>query len=390
MRISWCVKQIIFQFINCSCCHMHSGIAGCIIDINISVLLCDSAVCKYYIGNISDSLFSKWYKKYTGWLSDHFGRIIQISSEYIEDITKSCCCISYTVSNIDPAFLTSDRHCTCTVLGLCQSMINSLADNLLLIDHCMFNIITETKSDSSAASCFNETIHRTCIECIFAVYKFRMKNYISLLRRMKCFQIIKALPCLEVFCSYDACFCNCCRKIRICFILALRTEHTINPTIFMFGQTHVIYICFFRAGIRKLYRIIPEMESIDSCIALCYCKERFTVISLYADNQIIFSVQLNSTGVHYCIDSETFLEIGVCLRVQVISPFNRCKLSCQYRIFITVINSIIKICFLIFSCDQFFYFRFFNVILFIQHFSSSLLLPYTYVRCDTGISMVLQ
>ena len=149
-------------------------------------------------------------------------------------------------------------------------------------------------------------------------------------------------------------------------------------------------VCFFRAGIRKLYRIIPEMESIDSCIALCYCKERFTVISLYADNQIIFSIQLNSTGVHHCIDSETFLEIGVCLRVQVISPFNRCKLSCQYRIFITVINSIIKICFLIFSCDQFFYFRFFNVILFIQHFSSSLLLPYTYVRCDTGISMVLQ
>ena len=158
----------------------------------------------------------------------------------------------------------------------------------------------------------------------------------------------------------------------------------------MFGQTHVIYVCFFRAGIRKLYRIIPEMESIDSCITLCYCKERFTVISLYADNQIIFSVQLNSTGVHYCIDSETFLEIGVCLRIQVISPFNRRKFSCQYRMLITIINSIIKICFLIFSCDQFFYFRFFNVILFIQHFSSSLLLPYTYVRCDTGISMVLQ
>ena len=267
-------------------------------------------------------------------------------------------------------------------------MIDSLADNLLFIDHCMFNIITETKSDSSAASSFNETVHRTCVECIFAVYKFRMKNYISLLRRMKCFQIVKALPCLEVFCSYNTCLSNCCGKIRICFILALGTEHTVNPTIFMFGQTHVIYVCFLRAGIRKLYRIIPEMESIDSCIALCYCKERFTVISLYTDNQIIFSIQFNSTGVHHCVNSKAFLEIGVCLRIQVISPLNRCKFSCQYRILITIINSIVKICFLIFSCDQFFYFRFLNVILFIQHLSSSLSLPYTYVRCGTGISMV--
>ena len=278
MRISWCVEQIIFPFINCSCRYVHSCITGCIVDINISVIFCNCTVCKYYVRNISDSLFSKRNKKYTGWLSDHFGRIIQICSEYIENITKSCCCISYTVSNIDPAFLTSDRHCTCTVLGLCQRMTNSLADNLLFIDHCMLNIVTKTKSDSS----------------------------------------------------------------------------------------------------------------VDSCIALCYCKERFTVISLYADNQIIFSVQLNSTGIHHCIDSETFLKIGVCLRIQVISPFNRRKFSCQYRILITIINSIIKICFLIFSCDQFFYFRFFNIILFIQHFSSSLLLPYTYARCDTGISMVLQ
>ena len=217
-----------------------------------------------------------------------------------------------------------------------------------------------------------------------------MKNYVSLLRGMKSFQVIQTLPCLEVFCSYDTCFCNRCGKIRICFILALRTEYTVNPSIFMFGQTHVIYVCFLRAGIRKLYRIIPEMKSIDSCIALCYCKEGFTVISLYADNQIIFSVQLNSTGIHHCINSKAFLKIRVCLRVQVISPFNRCKLSCQYRIFITVINSIVKVCFLIFSCDQFFYFCFFNVILFIQHLSSSLSLPYTYVRCGTGISMVLQ
>ena len=76
MGISWGVEQIIFQFVNRCGCYMHSCIAGCIVNINISVFSCDGTVRKYYIGNISDSFFSKRNKEYTGWLSNDFGRII--------------------------------------------------------------------------------------------------------------------------------------------------------------------------------------------------------------------------------------------------------------------------------------------------------------------------
>ena len=100
---------------------------------------------------------------------------------------------------------------------------------------------------------------------------------------------------------------------------------------------------------RKLYRIIPEMESIDSVYhSLLHAKKDFTVISLDTGNQIIFSVQFNSTGVHDCIDSKTFhgnwgLSSGLRSYLQV----SRCNMfSCQYRIFITVINTIVKIRFL--------------------------------------------
>ena len=85
---------------------MHSCIAGCIVDVNLSVLTRNRAVCKYNVGNVSDSLFSKRNQEYTGRLCNDFGRIVQIGTEDIQNVAKACCCISYTVCNVDPAFLT--------------------------------------------------------------------------------------------------------------------------------------------------------------------------------------------------------------------------------------------------------------------------------------------
>ena len=62
-------------------------------------------------------------------------------------------------------------------------MINTFADDLLLIDDSVCDIIAESEADSSAASGLNETIHRTGVEGIFSVYELRMQNNVSLLRR---------------------------------------------------------------------------------------------------------------------------------------------------------------------------------------------------------------
>ena len=59
VRILRCVEQIVLEFVDCGGCYMHSCIAGCIVDVNLSVLTRNRAVCKYNVGNVSDSLFSK-------------------------------------------------------------------------------------------------------------------------------------------------------------------------------------------------------------------------------------------------------------------------------------------------------------------------------------------
>ena len=139
----------------------------------------------------------------------------------------------------------------------------------------------------------------------------------------------------------------------------------------MLGKTHIIYIGLLRAGIRQNYRVIPEMETIDSVVTLCHCKERFTVVSLHTDYEIIFSIKLDGSGIHHCVDAETFLEIRICFFIQIVSPVYRCKLSGKYRIFVAVIDSVVPLCFLVFSGNQSVHFFFFNIILFMQCLSSS-------------------
>ena len=86
------------------------------------------------------------------------------------------------MGDVNPAFLSFERNCSCSVLGLGQRMINSAADDFLLVDNRMLDVIAEAKANSSAASGFDETVHRAGIEGVFAVHKLRVKHHVSLLR----------------------------------------------------------------------------------------------------------------------------------------------------------------------------------------------------------------
>ena len=83
----------------------------------------------------------------------------------------------------------------------------------------------------------------------------------------------------------------------------------------MLRQTHVIDICLFRAGIRQKNRVIPETETVDSVVALRHAEERLSVIPLDARHQIIFSVQLDRSGVHHGVDAETLHKVRIGVRV---------------------------------------------------------------------------
>ena len=72
-----------------------------------------------------------------------------------------------------------------TVFGLSNGVIFTQAGHTLFVDHCMGDIVTQSKTDSSAASGLDEIIHRSGVESILAIHEFRVQHYISLLGRAK-------------------------------------------------------------------------------------------------------------------------------------------------------------------------------------------------------------
>ena len=125
-------------------------------------------------------------------------------------------------------------------------MINTFADDLLLVDDSMCDIIAESEADSSAASGLNETIHRTGVEGIFSVYELWVQHYIPLLALGD--EVGQAFPVFKVPAAYDSCCCNgrgevSCGCVRI---FAFRAEDTVYPSVLVFCQTHIVDVRFFR------------------------------------------------------------------------------------------------------------------------------------------------
>ena len=136
------------------------------------------------------------------------------------------------------------------VFHLFYSVVVAVVDDSLFFHFCMSHIINECPADTSAVSGVNKTILWTSVQCVFSVNKFWMQNDIALLAFGN--QIRQTFPILQVFGADDTCFCNGRRQIaRSCVrVKAFATENTINPTVFVCCQAHIVDICLCRISIR--------------------------------------------------------------------------------------------------------------------------------------------
>ena len=108
----------------------------------------------------------------------------------------------------------------------------------------------------------------------------------------------------------------------------------------MCGEPHVIDIGSRFAVFRHGNRAVPEAEIVDSVRTLSHGKERFAIGSLHADNEYVFPVPFDCSAVQCGMDSETLHQIWIGLGVEVITPEKRGVFSCDYRVFVTFVNSI--------------------------------------------------
>ena len=147
-----------------------------------------------------------------------------------------------------------------------------------------------------------------------------MKHHISLLAPG--FKIGKPFPSFKIMGTRYTCCSYCRRKVtfRSSRILPFRTEDPINPSVFMFCQSHVINVCIGSFRFRHGNRPIAEPEIINSIRAFSNCKKRFSVIPFHTNGKNVFPVKFHCTGIERSVYSKTFHQIRIRTRIKIIFP----------------------------------------------------------------------
>src|SRR5512133_1837199 len=147
-------------------------------------------------------------------------------------------------------------------------------NNDLFVYNCIFNSITNPIAYTPTLTCVNKAILWPGIKSIFPIDELRMKHYVTLLRG-RGFQVRQTFPLFQVFGTCYAALCNGRRLISFncCGVLAFSTKYTIDPSIFVLHQAHIIDITIWLLVRRHIDWIIPKPESVTPTITFSNCKK---------------------------------------------------------------------------------------------------------------------
>ena len=105
--------------------------------------------------------------------------------------------------------------------------------------------------------------------------------------------------------------------------MALRAEYAVDPSVLVLCKSHIVDICFLRAGIFKEDRPVPKPETVKPAVALRDSEKRLAVRPLDPGNEVILSIQADCTGIQHRIYPEPLLEERIRSRIKVIPPGQR-------------------------------------------------------------------
>ena len=144
-------------------------------------------------------------------------------------------------------------------------MVDFLIDDLFMIKFCVFDGVGKSPADSAAGSRINESVLRAGVECVFAVDEFRVKHDIALLRRGGD-EVVEPFPVFQVLCPHDSAGGDGGGFITFFGggVFALGAEQTVNPAVFVPGQTHIVNVGVPFGSFGQKDRFFPETETVHA------------------------------------------------------------------------------------------------------------------------------
>ena len=252
---------------------------------------------------------------------------------------------------MQPSLWCLDGVWTLTILYLSNSVILAFVDNCLFFYLCFCNIVYQCPSNTATATSVDKAILRTGVESILSVNELRMQNNVTLLTLG--FQVGQTIPCLKVLCAGDTGSCGCRTQVTgLRVVMTLGTEHSVNPTIFVLGYTHIVNVCCRHNIIGHGYWFIPETEVIYAVRTLGHSEIALTVGSFHTHNQQIFALPFQGAGIQCGITHNALHQIGVIFLAEIVLPLQGHVFCCNYGILVLVVDSISPLQFLVFLSKQ--------------------------------------
>ena len=125
--------------------------------------------------------------------------------------------------------------------------------------------------------------------------------------------------------------------------LALGTEKTVNPAVFVSGQAHVVNVRVALGSLGQENRLFTETEAVHAGNGVGNGEERLAVVAFNAADKRDFSVHLNRAGIEDGVDAETLHEVRIRRRIEVEFPLRRNHLIGQYGIDVTVETAVVPV-----------------------------------------------
>ena len=331
---------------------MHSRVAACIVDEHLAVLVGNPSVCKGHVHHIADILLTLRHEEISTWLGNHTRGIVEGCHIHIEHIAQTAGATTHSVGKVEPSLGGLDGMRTLAVLHLHNGVIMTCIDNLLFLNLGICDVVNKCPTDATARTGVDESVLRTGVEGILAIHKLRMENDVALLTLG--LEVGQTLPVDEVFCACNGGSGCCSREVSgLRVIVTLCTEDTVDISVLMCREAHVVDICSGNHIFGHCDWLWPEAEVVDAVRTLSHCEEALAVGTLHTHNKHILAVPLDGTGVECGVHHDTLHQVGIVLLAEVISPLKRCVSRCEDRVLILLVNAVILSRWLVGLAQQF-------------------------------------
>ena len=324
--------------------HVQAGVAGGVVDVDCAVGSSNGAVGENDVADIAYALIAHGGDEVAAGLGDHAGAVVEGRGKSVDDVPETRGGVTHAVGDVDPAPVRFDGHRARAVFALGDGVIAADGGHLFLVDDRVRDVIAQAEADASAAAGLDEIVHRAGIEGVFAVYEFRVKQHVPLLRRAQGLEVGQALPVHEVVGAHDARRRDRRGEVGGGFVLAFGAEHAVDPAVLVLRQAHVVHVGLVGAGVGQKNGPVPKAEALHAAVRLGDREKALPVPALHAGNQRELAVQQDRAAVEGRVDAEALHHVRVGFGIRVIHPEGRHVIAGQNGVLPAVVDAVIVGC----------------------------------------------